>query len=98
GGRVLKAGVWALTGRVHTGTRIAAWGGRVTALLVVVWAVLSAGSGSIVNPIVLVVVAVFLWAGASQALSAATLVEGFSKVVARDLARRTLAVPEDLPL
>jgi Zn-dependent protease len=98
GGRVLKAAVWALTGRVHTGTRIAAWGGRVTALLVVVWAVLSAGSGSIVNPIVLAVVAVFLWAGASQALSAASLVEGFSKVVARDLARRTLAVPEDLPL
>lgn len=98
GGRVLKAGVWALTGRVHTGTRVAAWGGRVTAGLVVVWAVLSAGAGGIVNPIVLAIVAIFLWTGASQALAAARLVERLSAVVAMDLARRTLAVPEDLPL
>ncbi|KRB73898.1 peptidase M50 [Nocardioides sp. Root190] len=98
GGRVLKAGVWAATGRVHTGTRVAAWGGRVTAVAVVVWAALSAGAGGVVNPIVLVIVAIFLWTGASQSLAAAAVVEGFSKVVARDLARRTLAVPEDLPL
>ena len=98
GGRVLKAGVWALTGRVHTGTRVAAWGGRVAAVLVVVWAVLSAGDGDVVNPLVLGIVAIFLWTGASQALGAAAVVERISAVEVRELSRRTLAVPQDLPL
>lgn len=98
GGRVLKAGVWAVTGRVHTGTVIAAWGGRVAALLVVAWAALSAAAGGVVNPIVLAIVAVFLWTGASQALAAASVTARLSRLVARDLARRSLAVPEDLPL
>lgn len=98
GGRVLKAGVWALTGRVHTGTRVAAWGGRVAAALVVVWAVLSAGDGNVVNPLVLGIVAIFLWTGASQALGAAAVVERISAVQVRELSRRTLAVPQDLPL
>lgn len=98
GGRVLKAGVWAVTGRAHTGTRVAAWGGRVTAVLVVVWAVLSAQDGGIVNPIVLAIVAIFLWTGASQALAAATVVERISALRVEELSRRTLAVPEDLPL
>lgn len=98
GGRVLKAGVWALTGKVHTGTVVAGWGGRVAALLVVVWAVLSAGDGAVVNPIVLTIVAVFLWTGAGQAIAAAGVVRGLSRVVARDLARPAVTVPEDLPL
>ncbi|THJ14783.1 site-2 protease family protein [Nocardioides sp.] len=98
GGRVLKAGVWAATGRVHTGTVVAAWGGRVTAVLVVLWAVWSAGAGSVVNPVLLCVVAVFLWTGATQSLHSAKVVGRLSAVVASDLARRTLAVPDDLPL
>lgn len=98
GGRVLKAGVWAVTGRAHTGTRVAGWGGRVAAVLVVVWAVLSAQDGGLVNPIVLGIVAIFLWTGASQALAAAAVVERISGVRVRELSRRTLAVPEDLPL
>lgn len=98
GGRVLKAGVWAATGRVHTGTIAAAWGGRVTALLVVVWAVFSARDGSVVNPVILAIVAVFLWTGASQSLAAAKVVRRLGEVVPRDLARRTLSVPDDLPL
>lgn len=98
GGRVLKAGVWAATGRVHAGTVAAGWGGRVTAAAVAVWAGLSAVSGSVVNPIILAIVAVFLWTGASQALAAAKIVQRLSEVVPRDLARRTLAVPADLPL
>lgn len=98
GGRVLKSAVWAATGRVQTGTIVAAWGGRVTALMVVVWAVLSATSGGLVNPVILIIVAVFLWAGASQSLRSATFVNRLSGVVARDLARPTLAVPDDLPL
>lgn len=98
GGRVLKAGVWAVTGRMHTGTVVAAWGGRVAAGAVVLWAMLSAGAGSVVNPIVLVIVAVFLWTGASQALAASAVVRQLSRVVARDLARPSITVPADLPL
>lgn len=98
GGRVLKAGVWAATGKVYVGTVVAGWGGRVTAVAVVVWALLSAGSGSVVSPVVLVIVAVFLWSGASQSIAAAGVVRGLSAVVARDLARPALTVPEDLPL
>lgn len=98
GGRVLRAGVWALTGRMHTGTVVAAWGGRVAAALVLVWAVVSANAGEAVNAVVLTVVAIFLWSGAGQALAASTVVSKLGRVVARDLARPTLTVPEDLPL
>ncbi len=98
GGRVLKAGVWAATGKVHTATTVAAWGGRVTAIVVGLWALWSASVGFLVNPIVLAIVAVFLWAGASQSLAVATIARRFAGLVARDLARRAVAVPGDLPL
>lgn len=102
GGRVLKAGVWAATGRVATGTLAAGWAGRVIALLVVAWALLLApeadGPGTGISPLLGLLVAVFLWMGASQALAAARVRERIGSIVARDLARRTLAVPEDQPL
>jgi Zn-dependent protease/CBS domain-containing protein len=98
GGRVLKAGVWAATGKVHVGTTVAAWGGRLTAVAVVLWAVLSAGTGSVVNPVVLAIVAVFLWTGASQALAGSKVVRQLSTVDATRLARPAVSVPEDLPL
>ncbi|GAA4821598.1 hypothetical protein GCM10025786_31700 [Nocardioides caeni] len=98
GGRVLKAGVWAATGKMHTATVVASWGGRLTAIAVVVWAVLSAGTGSLVSPVLLAIVAVFLWTGASQSLASAKVLQGLSAVVARDLARPALAAPGDLPL
>ncbi len=98
GGRVLKAGVWALTGKVYVGTVVAGWGGRVTAGAVVVWAFLSSREGSVVNSVILVIVALFLWTGAGQAMAAARVVRGLSGVVARDLARPAVTVPEDLPL
>ncbi|KRC50221.1 peptidase M50 [Nocardioides sp. Root79] len=98
GGRVLKAGVWAATGKVHVGTTVAAWGGRLTAVAVVLWAVLSAGTGSVVNPVVLAIVAVFLWTGASQALAGSKVVRQLSTVDATQLARPAVSVPEDLPL
>jgi Zn-dependent protease len=98
GGRVLKSAVWAMTGQVHTGTVIAAWGGRVTAVAVGAWALLTAQTGSFANPFVLAIVAVFLWTGASQSLAIARLARQFAGIQAQRLARRTLAVPSDLPL
>ena len=44
------------------------------------------------------VIAMFLWTGASQSIAAARIRTRLAAVVARDLARRTLAVPDDLPL
>ncbi len=44
------------------------------------------------------VVAAFLWSGATASMSAARLRSRIPHLVARDLARRTLAVPADLPL
>ena len=41
GGRVLKAGVWGVTGSAHRGTVVAGWGGRVTAVLVLTWPLFS---------------------------------------------------------
>lgn len=98
GGRVLKSGVWAATGRVHTGAVVAAWGGRVTAGLVVLWAIWSAREGGVVSPLILGIIAIFLWTGATQALHSATAMRRLSTVVASSMARRTIVVPDDLPL
>ncbi|GAA1337557.1 site-2 protease family protein [Saccharothrix algeriensis] len=46
GGRILRAGVWAATGRRSTGTRAAVVGGVVVAVLLVVWAVWGVLEGS----------------------------------------------------
>ncbi|UUW88046.1 site-2 protease family protein [Pimelobacter simplex] len=98
GGRVLKAGVWAVTGRVETGTTVAAWGGRVLALLVGAWALWSTQFGSITSPLILGIVAIFLWTGASQALAVSQISRQFSRLDPVRLARRGLAVAPDLPL
>ena len=43
-------------------------------------------------------IALFLWTGATSAMSSARLRRRLPELVARDLARRTLTVPDDLPL
>lgn len=98
GGRVLKSAVWALTGRLHTGTIVAAWGGRVTAGAVLVVALLAATRGNAVDAVVLALVAAFLWAGANHALTTARVVRTLGQVDVRRLARPVLGVPEDTPL
>jgi Zn-dependent protease len=102
GGRVLKAAVWRLTGRVDTGVIAAGWGGRITAVVVFLWPLLQPTligvETTLIDMVVFVVIAMFLWTGASQAIAAARVRTRVGEVVARDLARRTLAVPDDLPL
>jgi len=102
GGRVLKSAVWGLTHNVHRGTMVAGWVGRVFAVLVLLWPFAQetfldqrpAG----VDFVLAVVIALFLWSGASAAMAAARVRSRLPDLVARDLARRTLAVPADLPL
>lgn len=102
GGRVLKSAVWRVTGSVHRGTIAAGWGGRVTAFLVLLWPV---GQEALLNRppdifdfILSFVIALFLWTGATSAIAQARLRRKLPDLRARDLARRTLSVPDDLPL
>lgn len=102
GGRVLKAVVWGATGNVHRATLVAGWGGRVAAVAVLTWPLWGPRVLPVhVQPldfVIAAVVAVFLWLGASQAMASARIRRRLPGLVARDLARRTLAVPSDLPL
>jgi len=102
GGRVLKSLVWRLTGNVHRGTIVAGWGGRLTAAAVLFWpAVQSPVLGTepdVLDYVLAFVVAAFLWSGSTAAMASARLRSRLPRLVARDLARRTLAVPSDLPL
>jgi Zn-dependent protease len=102
GGRVLKSAVWKLTGSAHRGTVAAAWGGRVTAFAVMLWPLaqesLLGVESDVFDFILAFVIGFFLWNGATAALQSAKIRRRLPQLVARDLARRTLAVPEDLPL
>jgi Zn-dependent protease len=102
GGRVLKAAVWRVTGNMHSGTIVAAWGGRVAAGLVLLWPIAQQAlfdlRPDVIDFVLAFVVALFLWSGATAALNSAAVRRKLPSLVARNLARRTLAVPEDLPL
>jgi Zn-dependent protease len=102
GGRVLKSVVWRLSGSVHAGTIAAGWGGRVTAVAVLFWPLamepIFGARADLVDFILSAVIAAFLWTGATAAMSSARFRRRLPSLVARDLARRTLAVPDDLPL
>ena len=102
GGRVLKAAVWGATGDPHRGTLVAGWGGRVTAVAVLGWPFLMDAifdePPTILDFVLAFVISLFLWTGATNAMSSARLRSRLPDLVARDLARRTLTVPGDLPL
>ncbi|GAB2454515.1 hypothetical protein GCM10027062_38670 [Nocardioides hungaricus] len=102
GGRVLKAGVWALTGNVHRGTIVAGWGGRLAAVAVLFWPFLMGPARGrdleLLDMAFAVIIALFLWSGSTSAMAAARFRSRMPNLVARQLARRTLAVPGDLPL
>jgi Zn-dependent protease len=102
GGRVLKSLVWRITGNVHRGTIVAGWGGRLTAAAVLFWPFLQEDligtAPDTVDFILAFVISAFLWSGSTAAMASARLRTRLPHLVARQLARRTLAVPSDLPL
>jgi Zn-dependent protease len=102
GGRVLKSAVWRATGNVHRGTLAAGWGGRITAGLALLWPLFQeqvlGRPPDVIDFVLAIVVASFLWSGATAAMASARLRSRLPDLRARDLARRTLAVPDDLPL
>ena len=101
GGRLLRAGVWRFSGSRLTGTRAAAWGGRLIAVGVVVLALATArpGDGAAIGNVVLAsLLAAFIWMGATQSLTSATLSSRLPEVRVATLVRPSLGVPPDLPL
>ncbi len=102
GGRVLKAGVWGATGSIVRGTVVAGWGGRLAAVAVLAWPLAQESvlgtPPDVIDFILALVVAAFLWSGATASMASARMRSRIPQLVARDLARRTLAVPADLPL
>jgi Zn-dependent protease/CBS domain-containing protein len=100
GGRVLQAAVWKGTGNPHRGTVVAAWAGRVVAVLVLFWpllyAVIWGQRPQVIDYLLAWVVALFLWGGASTAIAGVQIRRRLPALKARELARRVIAVPGDL--
>ncbi len=102
GGHVLRALVWRVTGNMHRGTIVAAWGGRVMAALVLfspflMWFFLDF-EPDIFDYAIAVVLASFLWSGATASMMSARVRRRLPALKARPLARRVVAVPDDLPV
>jgi len=102
GGRVLQAAVWAVTRRRSLGVTAAAWGGRVAAvgLLLVPLVVFPALEleTTLFGYVIIFMIAVFLWTGASHALNVTKLRSRLPALQARQLARPAIGVPADLPV
>jgi Zn-dependent protease len=102
GGRVLRAAIWGGTRDIHKGTIVAGWIGRIAAALALLWPFfeeeVTGSQPTFYDYLLGFVVALFLWGGASAAMAGARFRRRMPDLVARDLARRTLAVPADLPL
>jgi Zn-dependent protease/CBS domain-containing protein len=96
GGRVLQAAVWQLTGSRHTGVVVAAWGGRVLAILLLLAVPLALLAGRNIGLITVAwtaVIAAFLWVGSGSALRVAKFRRRLPELQARVLLRRAVTVP-----
>jgi Zn-dependent protease len=101
GGRMLRAGVWKVTGKPGSATIAAAWAGRVLAVLLVIVPVALLGTrASLTSTYVLwfAVIAVFMWFSSGQAIRAAKVRDRLPGLQARRLARRAIAIPGNVPL
>jgi Zn-dependent protease/CBS domain-containing protein len=102
GGRMLRAVIWKITGKPGTSTIAAAWAGRVIAIAMVVvplaTGMMTDAGGNIVSALWLVVIAVFMWTGATQAIRATKFRERLPSLQARRLARKAISVTAATPL
>ena len=102
GGRVLKSLVWKITNNMHRGTIVAAWGGRVAAVLVLAWPLLARAvldfSPDVFDYLMAAIIASFLWTGATASMISARVRRRLPALKARPLARRVVAVPSELPI
>jgi Zn-dependent protease len=100
GGRILRAGIWKVTGKPSTATLAAAWAGRGIAVLLVGFALAALGAKvSYSNGALwLLIIAAFMWLSAGQAIKSAKVRERLPRLQARTLARRAIPIPPNLPL
>ncbi|WP_411293229.1 site-2 protease family protein [Streptomyces sp. CBMA156] len=106
GGRMLRAVVWAISGKPMTGTVAAAWVGRGLAVAVLFGLPLaSAARGvertttdTLVDVVLAAVLAAIIWNGATGSLRNARLKEVLPGLRVRELARRAVEVTADTPL
>jgi Zn-dependent protease len=102
GGRMLRAGVWKLTGKPAVATVTAAWAGRLLAVAVLVLPptllALAGDQVQIFDVIWFGVIAAFMWTGATQSLRATRVRQRLPTLQARTLARRAIPIPATLPL
>ena len=97
GGRLLRAGVWAASSSRLTATRVAAWSGRVFAVLVAVFGIaVNRESWAVTAGLLSVLLAMYLWFGATQSLRSAELTERIPQLSLRALLRPGLLVPADI--
>ncbi|MEV7023527.1 site-2 protease family protein [Kitasatospora sp. NPDC093558] len=106
GGRMLRAAVWAVTGKPMTGTIAAAWVGRALAVAVLIGlplisasrGVQRTGTDTLVDAVIAAVLAAIIWNGAGGSVRNARLKEALPGLRLRDLARRAVEVTADTPL
>lgn len=102
GGRVFRAIIWAFSGKESTGTKAAAWLGRIFAVVAVIvpilWLIGDRDSSSVADVIVGVLVAWFLWTGASHALRTADRNARLNILYARAIGEAGVEPPADAPM
>jgi Zn-dependent protease len=100
GGKVLEAIVWAATGNRHRATVVAAWGGRVVAVGVVLYVLVEAFARgtrpSFVNLIWAFLIASILWPAASAALKYSQAMGKREGLTVSSLMKRAVGVPYDI--
>lgn len=102
GGQLVESAVWAVTGRRDRGLVAAGWSGRLVAALVVFWVlvrpVLLGRSPTLTTAIWVLLVAGFMWSGATSAIRHGHARRTLSAVRVGDLARPVVELPADIPL
>jgi Zn-dependent protease/CBS domain-containing protein len=100
GGRVLRAAVWQLAGNMHRGTIVAGWCGRVVAVAALLWPLFAQVvldvPPDLFDYLIAVIIASFLWTGATSSMISAHIRRRLPALKARPLARRVVNVPDDL--
>jgi Zn-dependent protease len=100
GGRVLESIVWGASGNRHKGTVVAAWGGRVVAVGVVVYAVAAplarGGALDVFNLVFALLIASVLWPAASAALKYSQVMGRREGLTVAKVMVSAVAVPYEL--
>ena len=100
GGRMLRAVIWAITKKPYSATIAAAWIGRILALGLLAIPFFTGGlsGGDMVSTIWVIVIAGFMWTGATQSIKATRFRERLPALQARRLGRRTISVTAATPV